>query len=180
MQGWEEAFLSERSRHNLELLTREIGDIASHYNLPFYAARSKWVGIYLIDDGLMFPGAMINGSEVLSSGSGGISSSDPNAFGKVAIYGYCRDLKINDLFDEGKKPGEFNKPKRFHHLDGVPDYCPLELQYDANKFRREFGKLRNIVTHSVEVKEIREALESGQRRPAKEYIKKSDLSKGIR
>ncbi len=180
MQGWEDVFFDEKGRKKLQTLTNEIADIANQYNRPFYAARSKWVGIYLIDDGLSFPGAMLNGNEKLHSGAGGMSAKDPKIFGRVAIYGFCRELPINELFDIGKRPGEFSKPKRFHHIEGIPDSCPLEYQYDAKKFRQEFGKLRNFATHTVEVDEIRKALLKGQRKPAREYIKKSDLMKGIR
>jgi len=115
----------------------------------------------------------------LSSG-GGMSSNDPKAFGKVASYGFCKDMKITDLFEEGSKLGHLKKPRRLHHLEGVPDSCSEELQNDPRKYRREFGKPRNFATHLQEIKEIRESLQKGQRKPAQEYIKKSLLWKGIR
>ena len=179
IDGWEKSFLSEPSRKNLEILTRELSDIAVQHKKPIYAARSKWVGLYLIDDGLSFPGSMMSGAEKISSG-GGMSSNDPKAFGKVASYGFCKDMKITDLFEEGSKLGHLKKPRRLHHLEGVPDSCSEELQNDPRRYRREFGKPRNFATHLQEIKEIRESLHKGQRKPAQEYIKKSLLWKGIR
>jgi len=179
MYGWEDAFLNETSRKNLQFLTRDLADTAAQQKLPFYAARSKWVGLYLIDDGLIFPGSMINENERVPS-SGGMSSNDPKIFGKVAAYGFCKDLKINDLFERGSEIGQFYKPRRLHHFDGILDYCPVELQSDHKRFRMEFGKPRNIATHLQEIREIRESLKKGKRKPATEYIKKSYLWKGIR
>jgi len=173
--GWEKAWTEGKPRTRLEEFVSEICDIASAANLPVYGARSKWIGIYLLDSGLSFAGTIMNGNDRIAECGGSAGPDDPNSFGNTPIYGECLEKKINELFEVSLEGGQLERPIELHHLDGVESKCDPMFQDDPKLFRMEFSKPRRIATHSTEVREIRNSLEKGIPRPGKEYIKRSEF-----
>lgn len=179
MTGWQKAWQVGKPRNRLETFFTELSDVAFTRRMPTYGARSKWIGLDLVDRGLTFAGTLLNGNEMISRSSGWIDSSTEKAFGKVPIYSYCEEATLSQLFETNSEWGKFQKPIELHSFDGIESKCDPALQYDAVRFRREFAKPRRIATHTQEVREIREALDNGVFRPGREYLKKSSLWNGV-
>lgn len=179
MTGWQKAWQEGKPRNRLEAFFMELRDVALANRMPTYGARSKWIGLDLMDKGLTFAGTLLNGNELLPRSSGGIDSRTEKAFGTVPIYGYCEEATISQLFEANSEWGKLQKPIELHSFDGIESKCDPALQYDADRFRREFAKPRRIATHTQETREIREALDRGVFKPGREYIKKSSLWHGV-
>lgn len=177
MTGWEEAWEEGRPRTRLEGFIADLSDIAFENRLPVYAARSKWIGMDLIDKGLTFAGTILNGNERLTETGGGLSSNDPRAFGTVPVYSKCDEVGILELFKKGYEIGKLESPIELHKFDGIESKCDPVLQNSHTRFRMEFAKPRRMATHTTEVREIRIALENGTLNPGRNYIKRSDLWK---
>lgn len=179
MTGWQKAWQEGKPRNRLESFFTELSDVAFTRRVPTYAARSKWVGLDLMDKGLTFAGTLLNGNELISRSSGGIDANSPNAFGTVPIYGHCVEADVQSLFEENSVWGKLQNPIELHRFDSIESKCDPALQYDAERFRKEFAKPRRIATHTQEAREIREALNRGVFKPGREYIKKSSLWSGV-
>jgi hypothetical protein len=175
MTGWLRAWAEGRPRKRLERFISEISQIALSKNLPVYAARSKWVGIDLLDMGLAFAGTLFNGNEKVSDTSSGIDSRSPEAFGKTPIYGECTEVPVTELFTANAETGILDQPKPLHRFEGIPDCCEPSFLSDSTLFRVAFAKPRRLATHINEARENRGALKVGIVRPGREYIEKSKL-----
>jgi len=175
LTDWKEAFRDGKQRTRLESFTSDLNDIAFTNGLPVYGARSKWIGMYLVDKGLTLAGSILNGGSRVRESGGGLSSNDPRLFGSVPIYGRCVEAGILDLFKTGKEIGKCEDPYELHKFDGVESKCDPLLQTSHELFRTEFAKPRRIATHVTEVREIRSALERGTFNPGKNYIGRSEL-----
>ncbi|DAC72518.1 MAG TPA: hypothetical protein DSN98_04835 [Thermoplasmata archaeon] len=176
LTDWQKAWEIGTSRQNLEGFITDLGTIASQYKMPLYLARAKWIGEYLIDFGATLTGCMLNGhTKYTEENTGAPKIDDPKRFGRVPLYGFCNEVFINDLFNEGKKLGELKGPKKLYHFDNIPDVCNTMLQYDHERFRCDFAKPRRIVTHCSELKQMRDDLNLSKPNPGRNYIQRSLL-----
>lgn len=180
LTGWDKAWKEGKPRTRLESFFTDLSDITFAHKLPIYGARSKWIGLDLIDRGLTFSGAMLSGGPYLMDSGGGLSSKDPRIFGSVPVYGKCIETDILSLFKTGNQIGKLENPIELHKFDGVDSKCDPLLQSNHKLFRGEFSKPRRIATHTTEVREIRASLDKGILNSGRNYIGKSDLWKDAR
>jgi len=179
MTGWEDVWADQKSRSRLHDFIKQVSEIAFMNKMPIYAARSKWIGIDLLDSGLTFAGSIMSGKETIRKTLGG-SVNGPEIFGSTPIYGECEEYKVYELFEEVSNTGELGNPLELHKFEGIENKCDPALLSNPERFRKEFSKPRRIATHTQEVREVRNDLNRGVFKPGREYVRRSQFNQYLK
>ncbi|RLI77234.1 hypothetical protein DRP05_10715 [Archaeoglobales archaeon] len=148
----------------IEGFIQEIINIAHENYLPVVLPRSGWYGLYLTDYGIQAFSSLLNGAERYTPRGGRGEPEDQ--YGKVPVYGICKEFRYRELLRHLKTYGELPD------IPGLPRRPDPDAIGNPRKFRILFGKPWRL-SHCQEAREVRDGLIHGVKSPAKRYFERS-------